>query len=121
MAGERKTVNACSVVEQQRFFELIFARCASFSLLRAESSCRRQNFGYADQIVGSGCEHEEPFDQGATAMPGLAQAADGLDPAEWFFDPLALDGTDAIAGMAGGASIDRRTAVGIVLRDMRCA
>ena len=54
-------------------------------------------------------------------MAGLAQTADGLDPAERFFDPLALDRADAIAGMAGGARIDRRAAVGIVLRDMRRA
>jgi NitT/TauT family transport system ATP-binding protein len=54
-------------------------------------------------------------------MPGLARTADRLDPPEWFFDPLALDRADAIAGMAGRARVDRRAAVGIVLRDMRRA
>src|SRR5258705_5549121 len=52
-------------------------------------------------------------------MPGLAQTADGLHPAKGFFDPLALDRADAIAGMAGRARVDRGAAVGIVLRDMR--
>src|SRR4029077_12745202 len=55
------------------------------------------------------------------AMSCLAQAADGLHPAERLFDPFALDRADAIAVMAGGGRIDRRTAVGVVLRDMRGA
>src|SRR5262245_18113240 len=54
-------------------------------------------------------------------MPCLAQPADGLDPAEWFLDPLALDRADAIADMTGRACIDRRAAVGVVLCDMRRA
>src|SRR3990172_7278099 len=59
----------------------------SFSLLQADSPCRQQ-LGDADQVVGGGGEDEEPFDQAAAAMTGLAQAADGLDPAERFLDPL---------------------------------
>ena len=54
-------------------------------------------------------------------MTGLAQAADGLDPAERFLDLLAFDGADPIAGVPCRASIDRRATVGIVLRDMRRA
>ena len=54
-------------------------------------------------------------------MAGLAQAADSLDPAERFFDPLALDRADAIAGMPSGAAIDCRAAIGIILRDVRRA
>ena len=54
-------------------------------------------------------------------MTGLAQPADRLDPAERLLDPLSLDGADAIAGMAGGARIDCRAAIGIVLGDMRGA
>ena len=46
-------------------------------------------------------------------MPGLAQTADRRDPPEWFFDPLALDRADAIAGMPGRARVDRRAAVGV--------
>jgi len=37
-------------------------------------------------------------------MPGLTQAARGLDPAEWLLDPLALVLAHRIAGMAGGAA-----------------
>src|SRR5271154_1478253 len=93
----------------------------SFSVLRADSSRRRQNLRDANEVVGCSGEHEEPLDQTATAMSSLAQTADRLDPPEWFFDPLALDRADAIAGMPGGARVDRRAAVGVVLRDMRCA
>ena len=48
-------------------------------------------------------------------MPGLAQAADCLNPAERLFDPLSLDHADSIAGMASRARINRRTAVGPAL------
>ena len=54
-------------------------------------------------------------------MSSLAQATHSLHPTECFFDLLSLDRADAIAGMAGGARIDRRAAVGVVLRDMRRA
>jgi hypothetical protein len=54
-------------------------------------------------------------------MPGLAQTVDSLNPCKGFFDLLALDCADAIAGMAGRARVDRGAAVGIVLRDMRRA
>ena len=50
-------------------------------------------------------------------MSGLAQAAHRLHPPERFFDAFALDRADAIAGMASRARIDRRPAVGVVLRD----
>src|SRR6266404_8798567 len=81
---------------------------ASYSMLRTDSSCWGQKFWDANKVVSGGGEHEEPLHQAAAAMTGLAQAADGLDPAERLFDPLALDCADAIAGMAGGARIDRR-------------
>src|SRR6516165_12617309 len=98
-------------------------RCgfASYSTARTDSSRCGQKLRDADEIVGGGRQHEEPFDQRLSAMACLAQPADGLDPAEGFFDQLTLDRTDAITGMAGGASVDRRAAVGIVLRDMRRA
>src|SRR3974390_459894 len=54
-------------------------------------------------------------------MAGLAQAADSLNPAERFFDPLALDRADAIARMPSGAAIDCRAAISIILRDVRRA
>src|SRR5579871_329891 len=91
-----------------------------FSSLQTDSS-RGEELGNANQIVSSRGQNKEPFHQAATAMTGLAQAADRLHPAEWLFDPLALDGTDAIAGMSRGARVDCGTAIGIVLRDMRGA
>jgi hypothetical protein len=54
-------------------------------------------------------------------MSGLAQAAHRLHPPERFFDAFALDRADAIAGMASRTRIDRRPAVGLVLRDVRRA
>src|SRR4029077_4459270 len=95
--------------------------CTSYLTLQTDSLCCGQNFRDANEIVGGGCQHKEPLHQVTTAMACLAQAADGLHPAERLFDPFALDRADAIAVMAGGARIDRRTAVGGVLRDMRGA
>src|SRR5271169_6692316 len=39
-------------------------------------------------------------------MPGFAQAADGLHPAEDLFHLFALDLTDGVARMADGAEVD---------------
>src|ERR1043166_5626952 len=93
----------------------------SFSTLQADSPYRRQKFWDADEVVCSSSEHEEPLDQPAAAMPGLAQTPHRLDPPEGLFDLFALDGADPIAGMACRARIDRRAAVGVILRDMRRA
>src|SRR5205823_13699660 len=90
-------------------------------MLRTDSSRCSQDLRNANEVVGGGSQDKEPFDQRSSAMACLAQAADGLDPPEWFFDPLALDRADAISGMPSGAQIDRRAAIGVVLRDMRRA
>jgi hypothetical protein len=99
--------------------------CCDFTsllALQAEPSRRRsQKLRDTNEIVGSGGEHEKPLQQAGTAMACPAQATDGLDPAERFFDAFSLDGADAIAGMPGRARIDRRAAFGIVLRDVRGA
>ena len=59
-------------------------------------------------------------DQRPAAMAQLAQAADGLHPAEALLDQLALPLTDGVAGMARRAAIDRAAAgARRVLRDMR--
>src|SRR5246500_1581698 len=101
-----------------RSFRCGFVSCLT---LQTDSSRCYQHLRNTNEIVGRGGEHEEPLDQAAATMPGLAQTADRLDPPEWFFDPLALDRADTIAGMPGRARIDRRAAVGVVLRDMRRA
>lgn len=94
----------------------------SLLTLQAEPSRHRsQKLRDANEIVGSGGEHEKPLQQAARAMACPAQATDSLDPAEQFFDAFPLDGADAMAGMPGRARIDRRAAFGIVLRDVRGA
>src|SRR5215470_3712670 len=93
----------------------------SYSTLRAGSSRRRQNCRDANEIVGGRGKDEEPFYQLTPAVPGLAQSAAGLDPAERLLDLLALDHADCVSGMAGGASVDRGAAADIVLGDVRHA
>ena len=73
-----------------------------------DSSRRCQNFGDANEVVGGRGQYKEPLHQVSASMTGLAQPADRLDPSERLLDLLSLDGADAIAGMAGGARIDRR-------------
>src|SRR5579872_3273361 len=72
---------------------------ASYSSLQPASSHCDQKFWNANEIVGASGEDEEPFHQVAPAMSGLAQAANGLHPPKRFFDPLALDCADTIAGI----------------------
>src|ERR1700730_9855607 len=94
----------------------------SFSTLQTDSSCRcRRQLGKTNQIVGSSGENEEPFDERTTAMPCLAQASNSLDPAEGLLDARPLAHAEGVAGMARGAAIDGRAAIGIVLHDVRCA
>src|SRR5665647_3837115 len=90
-------------------------------MLQTESSRCGQNLGNADEIVGGCGKDEKPLDQIAPAVTGLAQTADGLHPTEAFFDLLALVHADGIAAVTGGAPVDRRTAAGIVLCDVRHA
>ena len=92
---------------------------ASYLMLQTDSPRCGRYFWQAHEIVSRGGEHEEPLDPVAATMAGLAQAADRLDPAEGFLDPLALDRTETIAGMTGRAPIDRRATVGVILRDMQ--
>src|SRR5262249_2455766 len=94
---------------------------ASFSTLQADSHRCRQKFWDANEVVCCSSEHEEPFDQAATAKQSLAHTPYRVDPPDRFFDLVALDGADPIAGMAGRARIDGRTAVSVVLRNMRRA
>jgi hypothetical protein len=103
---------------QRRRISFVFV---SSSVLQTDSCCCGQKLWNSNEIVGGCGENEEPLDQSAAAMAGLAQAADSLNPAERFFDPLALHRADAIAGMTSGAAIDCRAAISIILRDVRRA
>src|SRR5206468_916501 len=110
-----------SIGGDRRYGGGIWYDFGSSSALQAVSSRCRRNFRDANEVVGSGGQHEEPFHQATATMSRLAQASDSLHPSERLFDPLALDCADAIAGVSGRACIDRRAAIGIVLRDMRRA
>ena len=91
----------------------------AFSTLRTDSSRRRsKQFRNADEIVGGSGEDEDPLDQPPTAVSRTAQGGHCLHPAEGLFNALAFDLADGIAGVTGRPCINRRAAVGVVLRDM---
>ena len=63
----------------RRYAPTIDGSFAPFSTLQADSSYR-QKFWDADEVVGGSSEYEEPLDQAAAAMPGLAQTPDLIHP-----------------------------------------
>ena len=63
-----------------------------------------------DQVIGGGGEGELPIHQGDAAMPELAQAADGLHPAEDLFHEFSFPLTHVIARMPRGPTVDRTPA-----------
>ena len=65
-----------------------------------------QQVTHSYQVVDSGGEGKHPTDPVRPSMPGLAQAADGLHPAEDLFHAFALDLTNGITRMARGATVD---------------
>src|SRR5512132_1841498 len=73
--------------------------------------CPRQ-FRHADQVVGGKGEGEGHADPSEPAEFGLPQAADRLQPAKDLLDALALFLAERVAGMASGAAVDRRAALG---------
>jgi len=82
-------------------------------------SFRRQQLRQPDQVTGGGGQGEGPADAGLAAVAGFPQSAAGLDPAERLLDALADPLADGVAGVSGGAPVDRRATVGDVLRHMR--
>lgn len=78
-----------------------------------------QQLRQADQIVGGHREGELPIDFEQPAMARLAQSGDGFSLAERFLDTLADAQADGVAGMAGGAAVNRRAPRADVLRHMR--
>src|SRR5688572_11441845 len=77
----------------------------------------REQRAQADQVVRRGREGDDPIDAFAAAMPELAQAADGLQPAKHLLDQLPLLLADRVAGLTCGPNIDR--AACDLLRDVR--
>jgi hypothetical protein len=90
-------------------------------MLQADSSCGCQDRGDANEVVGGRREDEEPFNQVAATVPGLAEATNGFKPTERLLDLLPLDHTDAIAWVACSPRINCRSAIGVVLGHMRRA
>ena len=79
----------------------------------------RQQPGQPHQVVCGGREGERQVDPVPTAEPGLAEPCYRLDPAERLLDPLADALAGGLAGMTGGAPVDRRATVVGVLRQVR--
>src|SRR5213594_4885896 len=84
------------------------------------ASCRTlRQVPDAHQVVDRQAEDEHPPDAPAAAVARLPKQADGLEPAEDLFDPLALLLTHLVAGVARGAPIDRARTVRGVLGHVR--
>src|SRR2546425_11588806 len=84
------------------------------------ASCRAlRQVPDAHQGVERQAEDEHPPDAPAAAVARLPKQADGLEPAEDLFDPLALLLTHLVAGVARGAPIDRARTVRGVLGHVR--
>ncbi len=63
--------------------------------------------GDPEDVVGGGGEEEPGPVALSPSVAELAATSDGLDPAEWFLDPWPGPLTDPVAGVAGGATVDR--------------
>ena len=80
----------------------------------------RQQAAQPHDVVGRRREGEDPVDERAAAVAQLAQAADGLHPAEALLDQLPFLLTDRVAGMPRRAGVDRAApSRSRVLRDVR--
>src|SRR5271166_5059239 len=76
----------------------------------------RRQIAYPDQVVGRQREGEHPADPSQTTVASLAQAANGLDPAEDLLNPFAFLLANQIARMTSRALVDN---AGLLARDMR--
>src|SRR4030095_5786287 len=75
-------------------------------------SCRsRQQGAQSDPVVGRRGERHDPIHPFAAAVPQLAQAADGLHPAEDLLDQLPFALTDPVARTPWGAPLEARAGV----------
>src|SRR5512138_1836986 len=87
----------------------------------ARRSCGgSEKIAHPNQVVGGCPQHEDPVDQREAAVVELPELPDGLQPAEDLLDPLPAALAHRVAGMAGGAAIDRAIPVlGDVLGHVR--
>src|SRR5260370_9506789 len=72
-----------------------------------------------DQVVGGGSELKDPTHQLQSAVSGLTQQRNRLQPAKDFFHSFALTLTNLITRMARGARIDRTSPILITLGHVR--
>ena len=88
----------------------------SFLPACGDSGCRRREVAHPNQIVGGECQSEYPVDSQESAVTGLAQPGDGLEPARRLsFHTFALLLTNRVARMTNGAFIDN---AGLFARNM---
>src|SRR4029453_7270897 len=83
------------------------------------SACHSDEFGQFDEIVGDHRQGKFEIELLEATQHRPRQSPDGLAPAEWLLDLLALALADVIARMAGGAAVDGGAAMALVLRDVR--
>jgi hypothetical protein len=93
-------------------------RCFSFYLSAFDQSGGLgQQFWYPDEVAGDHLECEEAFGLGEAPELELCGTADGLGPAEAFFDAFAATLADLVALVPGGAAVDSGVAELARLRD----
>src|SRR5215211_280800 len=85
--------------------------------LAGDSCCFLQQFGDADEVVGSHREGEDRLGFDTSAHLQLGEAGLRFDPTEHLLDPFAADLADPIACMAGGAAINGGSAHDATLAD----
>src|SRR5215211_6915089 len=81
-------------------------RCPRWSVA-GRSGGRRDQLDQADEVVGGGRQFGPALVAGQPEVAQLSPAADRFGPAEDLFHPLADALADGVAGMAGGAAVDR--------------
>src|SRR6266542_3137458 len=100
-------------------FDSFLLRGATFSRPEAHYSLHGHQLPHSYQIVSRSGEDKDPVHPRGAAMAQFAQQADRLQPAEDLFDPFALLLTDLITAVTGGATINGRAAIGVVLGHVR--
>src|SRR5580658_1513101 len=74
----------------------------------------------SDQVVHRDREREHPRDSLMPTMTQLPESADGLQPPEDLFNAFPFLLTEGVAGVVGGAAVNRAAAIRVVLRHVRC-
>src|SRR5467141_4490910 len=100
-------------------FDSFLLRGATFSLPEALYCLDGHQLPDSYQVVSGGGEDEDPVDAFGAAMAQFAQQADRLQPTKDLFDPFALLLTDLITAVTGGATINGRAAISVVLGHVR--